>query len=112
MRYFLIFRGEIGSRNRFVLSDCMLWLDRRWSAWLSGTSGHSGCKYVLLEEGLADKFFQEPPEISAVGDLVPLAFKDETILFCFEKCGSCWIDFGRLIHGWSLMALKTLMGAG
>ena len=66
---------------------------------------------MYSQDALSDKFFQVPLEASAVDNLVFLTVVAETI-FTPGSTGSCWNSFGCLTHGWSLMALKTLlMGA-
>jgi len=49
---------------------------------------HTKChsSNVLLEEVLANKFFQVPPEASEVGGLVSLTIVVRTIIFHFRKC--------------------------
>jgi len=47
---------------------------------LSCTEGRSRCKNILLEEVLADKFFQIPPETFAMSGLVSLIFVEGIIL--------------------------------
>ena len=48
---------------------------------------------MYSEEALADKFFQVPPETSAVDDLMSLAFVKGTVLF---HSGECRVALDRL----------------
>ena len=86
MRYFPILVGGIGSFNHFVLSDCMLQLGRRRSAWLSCVRKYFGSKNILFEEALSDKFFQALPENFAVDNLVSLAIMVGIIISFSGKC--------------------------
>jgi len=83
--------------NRFVLSNCMLRLDRRQSVWLSCTDGCFKCKNVLFEEALEDKFFYVPLGTSAMDELMSLAFVEGTILFCSGECGVA-LDWFRVSY--------------
>jgi len=49
--------GNMRSLNCFVLSDCMLWLGKRWSVELSGSRGCFRSKNALFEEAMSDELF-------------------------------------------------------
>jgi len=65
-------------------------------------------KNILFEEDLVDKFFQVPPEASAMGDLV-FTVRVRTIIFRSKKCTFVLDWLQAPTHSWSLMALKTLL---
>jgi len=107
LRYFLVFGGGNGPLKRFIISDCMLLLGRRQSAWLSCTGGCSRCKNILLEEALADKFFHVPPETSEVSDLVSLAFVEGTIL---SRSGKYGVMLDRLRASYPRLVFDGIKG--
>ena len=67
--------------NYLVLDDYMLWLERRQSAWLSGSEDYFGYENILLEEALTDKLFQVPSEAPAMDGLVPLFIMVGAVFF-------------------------------
>jgi len=71
-RYCLVYIGKIRSFNRFVLSDCVLWLGRRRSAQLFKSDSSFGSENVFFEKTIADELFQLLLEVSTLDNFVPL----------------------------------------
>jgi len=82
-------------------------------AFCSWEDGHSiftkfhGSEDVLLEEALLDELFEISSESPTIDSLVPLTVMELVVPL---RPGQWWlgkIDFGYLIHDWSLKVLKT-----
>jgi len=65
----------------FVLSNHVLWLDRRHTQ-LPVPGDCFECEDIFLEEGLENVFFQIISEALAMNGLVPLIVMIEAVLFC------------------------------
>jgi len=75
----------IGSLNCLVMSDRMLWLDRRQSARLSISGGCFGCEDIFLEEALTDELFHVTSKAPIMDSLVLPIVMVREVLFYFEK---------------------------